>query len=234
MAALSGVTYHVVMDFGRFKQLYLAQNQRYMRKVGIGCAVVGWMLSVSTLVKQLSGPSLEGLSTLVLMVVIAVFGTLMAVRPFTFFQTRKNEVYSYFANHGAQGSVGDALEGLSCEFDVRIEELGFVEVLADGSEARVPWFSLTGESFDCDFGNVFPCDDGKNSSMLYNMLGINAYLREGLEGEPLVVPMEVLGANPGLHGEIASLIAAGRKTYGKGVPEGSAEEQRLTAWLGEQ
>ena len=66
------------------------------------------------------------------------------------------------------------------------------------------------------------------------MLGINAYLREGLEGEPLVVPMEVLGANPGLHGEIASLIAAGRKTYGKGVPEGSAEEQRLTAWLGEQ
>lgn len=226
------VSYHVDVDFETFKQMYLAQNRAYMRKTGIGAAVVGVLLFAFSLMGFVDTQTVEGLGMLALSIVIAAFGIAMAVRPFTFWQSRKQEVYSYFASHGAQVSNGDSLESLRCSYDVRLEELGFVEVLADGSSARLPWFTLTGVSEGCAFGVVLTCDDGKNSSMLYNMLGVNAYLREGLEGEPLLVPAAVVSGNPGLVQQVADLVSQSRETYGrKGTKADDAARDRLAAWL---
>ena len=224
--------YQVNVDFDRFKQIYLAQNRRYLLKTGRLCAVIGVVLTLLAGWMMISDFTLENLGVFVLFLAIAVFGIAMSVRPFTFFQTRKNEVYGYFAGHGAEGTTADPLDSLKVAFDVRIEELGFVETLEDRTEFRRPWFTLTGENVECDFGHVFPADDGKNSSMLYNMLGINAYLREGLDGEPLVIPAEALGANPGLPGKVSELVAASRKVYGsKGTSKDPEAMRRLEAWL---
>lgn len=97
----------------------------------------------------------------------------------------------------------------------------------------MPWFALTGDDAACDFGHVFTADDSKNSSMLFNMLGINAYLREGLESEPLPVPAAAVQANPELLGTIAERIKQSREKYGaRGKhAEDEAANRELSAWL---
>lgn len=232
MASSEGTTYHVSVDFEAFKQIYLAQNGKYLHKTGISCLVIGAVLTCVAIWMLVSSPSLETLGMVVLFLAITIYGGVQATHPFTFFQTRKGEAYTYFASHGAEVTAGEALEDLSVEFDVTVEQLGFVERLADGSAARRPWFTLTGDVASCPFGRVLPGDDGKNSSMLYNMLGVNAYLREGLEGEPLLVPAAVVSGNPGLVQQVADLVSQSRETYGrKGTKADDAARDRLAAWL---
>ena len=232
MASSEGTTYHVSVDFEAFKQIYLAQNGKYLHKTGISCLVIGAVLTCVAIWMLVSSPSLETLGMVVLFLAITIYGGVQATHPFTFFQTRKGEAYTYFASHGAEVTAGEALEDLSVEFDVTVEQLGFVERLADGSAARRPWFTLTGDVASCPFGRVLPGDDGKNSSMLYNMLGINAYLREGLEAEPLPVPASVLEANPGLADELRSLVEKSRVTYGrKGDKADEAATRALSDWM---
>lgn len=97
----------------------------------------------------------------------------------------------------------------------------------------MPWFALTGDDAACDFGHVFTVDDSKNSSMPYNMLGINAYLREGLEGEPLPVPAAAVQANPELLETIAERIKRSREKFGgRGKhAKDEAANRELSAWL---
>ena len=112
-------------------------------------------------------------------------------------------------------------------------EQGFIETIADGQSARVPWFALTGDDATCDFGHVFTADDSKNTSMPYNMLGINAYLREGLESEPLPVPAAAIHANPEPLGTIAERIKQSRERFGaRGKhAKDEAADRKLSAWL---
>lgn len=233
MAETNDVTYHVSVDFDTFKQIFLEQNRRYQRKIGILLALIGGAMCVLSVIGMDGVVTLESLGYTAIFALMLVFGIVMAVRPVALFKTRGAEVRGYFANHGAEVSASDPLEGLRCDFDVTVCELGFIETFADGTQARLPWFSLTGDVAACAFGHVFPGDDGKNSSMLYNMLGINAYLREGLVGEPLPVPATAESQRPGIVDEIAERIRVSRETYGKGGKHAASgqDAERLTAWL---
>lgn len=234
MAETSDVTFHVRVDFEAFKQIYLAQNRKYQHKLGVMCAILGAVLTVVGIMMMVSeGVTLESLGYTALFVVVLVFGCVMASRPVAFFQTRKNEVRTYFANHGAEVSTSDPIESLVCEFDVTVCDPGFIETFADGQSVRLPWFALTGDDDASEFGHIFTGDDGKNSSMLYNMLGINGLIREGVEGEPLPVPAAAVTANPELVKTIGERIQTSRAKFG-GRGKKAKDEQankELAAWL---
>lgn len=226
------VRYRVSVDFERFKQIYIAQNRAYLRKVGIGGVIVGVPLTVISAMLTIQEFDTQWLLLLVAMLLLTVYSVFCIARPIVFFGTRKNEVYGFFARHETPIQSGQSLESLSCVFDVTVCEYGFELTMQDGNTVHLPWFSLSGRSEKMDFGQIFLGDDGKNSSYLYNMLGENALLREGMETEPLVVPTEAETAHPGLTDEIARRIADSRTKFGKhGNAKQTPEAQALAAWL---
>lgn len=228
----SGIGYHVAVDFNHFKKIYLAQNRRYMRKTGIGAAVVGVLLTAAGIAMVITEPSGNSLGVLAGGVAIGAFGIAMAVHPFTMFQSRKGEVYKFFAMFGAPVTGQEPLNALYTEFDVILGNLGIEFRLRDGSVHRLPWVALTNPAVAMDCGHVFAGDDGNNSSLLHNMIGINAYLREGMEAVPLVVPSEVERAYPWLLDEISRHIADANAKFGdNGNAKGGPEAQAIIAWL---
>lgn len=229
---MTNIAYHVTVDFDRFKKIYLAQNGRYMRKTGIGAAVVGVAMTAGGIAMMVDSPDKNSLYVLIVGVALAAFGIAMAVHPFTSFQSRKGEVYKFFSLFGAPVTGREPLSSLRTDFDVTVGQFGVEFRLQDGSTHRMPWIALTVPAVDAGFGRVFAGDDGKNSSLAYNMLGINAYLREGIEAIPLVVPADAEQMHPGLTNGIAQSIEDAQAKFGKkGTAKGGPEAQAIIAWM---
>ncbi|NEG88721.1 hypothetical protein [Bifidobacterium aerophilum] len=225
------IRYRVTVDFNRFKQIYVAQNRAYLRKVGIGGTVVGVLLIIMSIALLTEEFNTQWLLLLAAMILLTVYSVLCIVHPVVFYGSRKNEVYGYFSRHETP-TDGRPLNDLSCTFDVTVCQYGSELTMQDGNTVHLPWYALTGASETTDFGTVFIGDDGKNSSLLYNMLGKNAMLREGMDVEPLVVPAEAEHAHPGLTADIARRIADGRARFGKhGTDKQTPAAQELAAWL---
>ncbi|KAB7789928.1 hypothetical protein [Bifidobacterium leontopitheci] len=230
---MSDVSYHVDLDFDRFKNIYLAQNARYMRKTGIGAAVVGALMTAGGVAMTISSASdKESWYVLVTGVALLAFGIAMTVHPFTSFGSRKGEVYQFFALFGAPVTGREPLASLRVGFDVSVQDYGVEFRLADGTTPRMPWVALLAKPIAVGFGTVFAGDDGKNSSLLYNMLGVNAYLREGLEALPLIVTAQAEQSYPGLTAEVSRRIADAQTKFGaNGNAKGGPEAQAIIAWM---
>ena len=78
---------------------------------------------------------------------------------------------------------------------------------------KIPWFALHETPIKTTNGIFFAFDDGKNSSLLYNSLGINFAFREDLPGEVLFIPASVLSTNPNLVNEIQNIIKQQRQQF---------------------
>lgn len=203
------------MTFDWFKKMFITQNRRYNRKVGIMCLVMFVPLTLLCAVFAMSDPAeagTEGLGATALFAALAVLGGLLTANKGIMFGTRKGDNSKYFATHGMPKPAGGRFrnEQLQCSFGVSIEQYGYVEDVRFANGLRIvdknPWVSLTGYGADSEYGYVFAADDGKNSSLAYNMLGINAYLRSGTEKNPLLIPRQVEDANPWLIGWVSQAV----------------------------
>lgn len=230
------LTYHVDMNMDWFRDVYKQQNMAYYRKIGIMCLVFFIPLTLISLFFVIQDPAsagTEGFGAVVLFAALAVLGGALASGKGIMMKTRKGEISGFFAQHGMPEPKGSyTIDDLHCSYDVTVEEPGFAEAVTLENGLKMvekrPWVTLTGKGGDAAGGYTFAANDGKNSSLWYNMLGINALLREGLEVSPLVVPKQVERENPWLVAWIAGAIER-QKAELKGSAKKQAR-QALSDW----
>lgn len=234
------LTYRVEMTMAWFRDVYKQQNMAYYRKMGIFCLVFGIPLTLVSLYILISDPSettLESIGGIALFGALSVMGVMMMQGKGIMMRTRKGELSSFFATHGMPNPHGPySLEDLHCEYDVTVRDLGFEEAVTFENGLKLvtkqPWVVLTGKGGEAQGGYTFAANDGKNSSLWYNMLGINALIREGLESTPLVVPRAVENQNPWLVAWISNAIES-QRTAVKGKGGGSDQlKEKISAWAG--
>lgn len=202
------ITYHVHADYDMFKDVFVAQHTSYLRKVGLAWAVIAGFVVVLSVFGFFSAPDLSiGLIALAF-VVLFVMGLRMAICPFALVVTRADEVRRWFSFHGAR-TAGVPLRRLEADYDVVIGDEGFSEKSSAGC-VTIPWNRLRGTRVRRPSGDFLPVDDGKQSSLAYNAIGLNWALREEGTAGVLVIPSSVLADNPALAEEVLRRIAVTR------------------------
>lgn len=158
-----------------------------------------------------------------------MLGILLIFKPFIIFYTRKNIVTSWFQFHGLKDLKG-SFSNYKVEYNVNLSKYGVSEKFVSGAEVRFPWFTFTGKYVESPEGVYFTYDDGKNSSLMYNMLGVNYLLREELSGETLFIEKEVLNKNPNLIEDIKKSIENSKKIY-KNKNVSNEEKEKMLNWI---
>ena len=199
----SGCCYMVTVDYARFKELFTAQQTPYLRKLGIACSIAFIAFAAFGIMMLANMPSLENLGIAVLFTALAIFGVRMAVKPFVFMGSREGIVRSWFEDHGAAFADCTPVEDLTVTYSISLTPLGFIEQTPRGRKA-IPWFALSGKCISGKYANYYTAADGKNSSVAYNLLGINWMLRDEHALDVLVVPHDV--AKPELDEAITTKI----------------------------
>ncbi|MDY5271302.1 hypothetical protein [Tractidigestivibacter sp.] len=219
-------SYSVHVDIATFKQMFVAQNSNLMRVAGVILAVVGGL--GSALLVSMGGLFELPEVTLGLLALFA-FGLLFAVHPVMSLSGRKGVVQSWFSRHGEAQASMLPLSALSCDYQVSIEDYGFVET-SSSTVNRFPWFVLSGKTAKVPGGVCFLRDKGKDGSAIYNLIGINwAFRNEDVNGV-LFVPSDA--ATPELLQLISSRVRESRATYGgrKGA-ERAKHDEGLAEWM---
>lgn len=219
-------SYSVHVDLGTFKQMFVAQNSNLQRVAGIILAVLGGL----GLVLMVSGGDFFKMPevTLVLLALF-VLGLAASIHPVMSLSGRKGVVQDWFSRHGEANAAMLPLTELSGDYQVSIEDYGFVETSAT-TVNRIPWFVLSGKTAKVPSGVCFLRDSGKNSSVIYNLIGINwAFRNEDVNGL-LFIPSEV--ATPEFLQLISSKVQESRTAYGgrKGA-EKAKHDEGLTEWM---
>ncbi len=221
--------YRAEVDLEGFRELFLAQQSRYLRKLGCGLFLLCGVIAVVGSFVVAESFNLEGLAFVVLMYALTIMGLAMAIRPFTFLSTRAGTVCEWFATHGAAEPQDGSLSSLYAAYEVSLEGYGFTETSPSVGRLPTPWFFLSGRRVDRERGSYFTVDDGKESSFFYNMLGNNWALREESALSVLFVPRAVADANPGLLDSIEQTITAARQSLANGTLD-EAYAEGLKAW----
>lgn len=220
-------TYHVHLDINDFKELFVAQQGQLQRVSGIILATIS-LLIIFLLVAI--GSLADDLLFVVLLGLLAILGIAFAVHPVMLLSGRSEVVRSWFESHGARNATSASLDELVADYDVEITDYGFIERVGF-SGRRVPWFALTGKSSAGQRATYFMVDNGKESSVLYNMVGVNWMFRDESVAGVLVVPNDVLAANPGLTDKIRANVSASRSRYrGVGGRKAIESDAGLRDW----
>lgn len=177
-----------------------------------------------------ASPSFESVLFELAFVALAAFGLVMAVKPPALLATRATMVARWFAAHGAAAPADGTIKTLHADYAVSVEPLGFVEQSSAGRIAT-PWFALRPAGVRRARGVYFPVDDGKESSLAYNMLGVNWALRDESAMHVLFVPNEVLRSVPGVEAYIADSIRRSRAAF-RGRQQSPSDAAALKLWLG--
>lgn len=224
-----GVTYSVRMDLDGFRDLFRAQQLRYMRKLFVGCAVSFGLLGAALLVSGLAALRPDALPYALLLIAAAVACAIAARRPPVALATRQGPVRRWFSQHGARDAAIPELGSLVASYDVSLEELGFCERSAS-AVLHTPWFALDARPVVGDRGAYFVLAKGKEASVAYNLIGINWAFRDEDVSGVLFLPNEVIEKNLGLVEGVRSSIRDARARYlGKGAQ--AAADGRVAAWM---
>ena len=219
----------VMIDFDRFKNLVVAQNKKYYKKIGLLCAIIFVPLTIMFAIMLISEPNSTNLLYVAVSLLVAILGIMLMCKPFLVFYTRKDLVTSWFYIHGLDNLQG-SFKNYQVKYEITLSENGVTEKFASGLEVRFPWFILTGNYVTFPEGVYFTYEDGKNSSLMYNLLGFNALLRDELNGgEVLFVSQEILQANPDLLMYITKAIENSKNIY---TNKASKEQtEKLSDWV---
>lgn len=201
-------SYQVHMDYEGFRELFLAQQGGYTRKLGVLCAVVCGVLGAFGLAAVAGGRHDMLLSDVVLLA-CAAFGLLMAVWPSAVLSTRGGLVRAWFAERGSMDTQGK-ITAISCDYTVELDDRGFTE-LAGSNTIRTAWYELSDRPRAGERGTYFVRSKGRDDSVLYNLMGINWALRDEAVSGVLFIPNEVTRENEGLVEEVRGRIAAARQ-----------------------
>lgn len=202
------VRYEAHVDIDGFRELYLARQGRYLRKVGAAIFFLFGIAAAVSVALLLEEPSATWLASSAALIVVTAFGLVEAVRPFGLVPA--GVAREWFAEHGASVAQDSPIADLAARYEVTLEPEGFVEY-AGGMRRAVPWAALSGRCKRTARGAYFPVDGGRDDSLAYNMAGVNWTMREGDVAGTLFVPASVLAEHPGIDGAIAAAVSASRK-----------------------
>lgn len=223
------VAYSVCMDLDGFRDLFRAQQLRYMRKLFIGCAVLLGLLGAVLLISGLTAPQPDALLYALLLMAAAVACALAARRPPVALATRQGPVRRWFSQHGARDAATPGLDNLAANYEVSLDEFGFCERSVSGV-LRTLWLALDERPVTGEEGTYFVLAKGKEASVAYNMIGINWAFRDEDVSGVLFLPNEVIEKNLGIVDGVRSSIRDARARYlGKGAQV--AADGRVAAWM---
>ena len=226
---MNEINYRAMINFERFKNLFLAQNKKYYRKMGIFCSIFFIPFTILLICAFIYEPSGKGILYILTSLLLVGLGILLIFKPLFIFHTRKNIVTGWFRSHGLKKLEG-GFSNYKVEYDVNLSKYGVTEKFVSRVEIRFPWFSFTGKYVESPEGVYFTYDDGKNSSLVYNMLGVNYLFRDELQGEILFIEKEVLDKNPNLVEEIKKSIEDSKKIY-KNRNISQEEKEKMSKWI---
>lgn len=224
-----GVTYSVRMDLAGFRDLFRAQQLRYVKKLFILSAVLFGLIGALTVVATLRVFQLNMLLYGLLFIAIAVACAIGTRRPPAVLATRQGPVRRWFSQHGCRDASQPPLGELTASYEVSLEEFGVCERSAS-AVLHTPWFALDERPVTGDRGTYFVLTKGKEASVAYNLMGINWAFRDEEVSGVLFLPKEVTEENPGLVDDVRTSIHDARARYlGKGAQ--AAADDRVVAWM---
>lgn len=223
-------SYHVHMDLEGFRELFVAQQRRYLKKIGIICTIFFVPMTPLAAYWTVGEPSPTSIGSTLLFAILAVLGIADIVKPPAMLVTRKPLVYTWFFVHGVEKPNEVPMAQLATDYDVEIGDYGFSEKSA-ACTLNTPWLSLREKPVKDTRGTYFTVNDGKESSALYNMIGINWALREETATGVLFIPNDVASANPQLVGQISQAITSMRQAV-RGHAISAELAQAIQTWAG--
>ena len=230
----SFATFETTVDLDGFRELFKVQQGPYSRKLGITTAVFCGLLALMGLLLFAVEPSLESFGFFALFAALVVLGVAMARNPAFLFTWRKPQIYLWFCSRGVEDPTAVELSDLKTTYRVVCGEHGFTLESPVGT-MNVPWGALAERAWQCPLGVCFRYDDGKNSSVIHNLIGVNyASRKEDGVVYSLLLPTDVLAANPGLQQQVSDHIAESRAKYlGRHATATDEERSALLAWIDE-
>ena len=223
------ITYSVHMRLDGFRDLFRAQQLRYMRKLFYVCALFFALLGALALASGIAAFQPDALLYGALFLAAAVACVLLSRRPPLLLATREPVVRRWFSCHGCRDASRPPLSELAASYEVSLDEFGFCERSVSGV-LRTPWFALDERPVAGEEGTYFVLDKGKEASAAYNMIGINWAFRDEDVSGVLLLPNEVTEKNPGLVEGVRSSVHDARFRY-LGGGERASSDARLAAWL---
>lgn len=234
---MSDAAYDVTMDLDGYNELYLAQRDRYTKKMGTMGAVLFTILVIISFFLLLAEPSMEALGCAVLFLVCLALDIVMLKKPQVLvnrsgeIRRRAKSIVQWFLLHGMSGEELSSVSDLKAHYTVTLSKWGFEEK-SDRACLHVPWFCLREKPLIKEMGAYFAFDDKKNSSVIYNMIGINWAFRDESAVGALFVPKDVLEAHSGLIEEVSATIKDARHRA-KGKLLSNSEMEDLASWVDE-
>lgn len=223
--------YDAHVDLEGFRDLFLAQQHNYLRKLHLMGAIFIGALTIMFCFSLADDFDTYTLLITILFAAFTVWCIVMLVHPMTMISTRKPLVHRWFYVHGVEDPNKVPFKQLEADYTVEVGEYGFSEETKT-TVAHTPWFALVKKPVESERGTYFVLGKGKDSSLAYSMLGINWALRDEEVCGVLFIPREVVAAQPGLVSDIAARVAKANALVKEGCLGADTEEGRqLAAWL---
>lgn len=231
MNSIDGISWDVPIDEGLALGMLRAQNDAYIRKLGVACAffcgiwAIGGVVAIAypaymgTLDTLLSEGKLSNVfPAIVLFLALTAFGVFSAVRP---------GAITYMRCRRTVEPLRDFLAGKkhSPTLTVTLGELG-VTCDNGSSVIALPYAALTGKAV-VDGTPYLVTGAKRDQSVLYNLAGVNWALREE-SFLALPIPSSVLCAHPKLVTEILDTAFMQARALKRGDPQ---ETEAVRAFL---
>lgn len=224
---MSGVeSYEVTVDYRTLEDMYSAQNKRCERVLGIcGSLLFGAITFVLVYGATVSGTFDYTLAVVpgVLLVLCLWLATGRAVT----LRWNRSIVDEWFFRRTGIDPQTMPLQTLSASYEVRICDFGYEEVPRAGAGSRMMWCSLDPEPVEIPEGVCFTRADvrrDRGSELGIRFAPRGRHLINRVQGL-LLVPRQVVDANPGLVDEISARV---RASVG---PDGPTRWDEARAWL---
>lgn len=216
------------VGYDDFVELYHAENDRYMRTLGLLLSVMGIAyggISLCVLFDYAVGKEVpNGFGDILaplIMICLWLFGLWYLVCPPLPFLSRGVMCGRFFAAHGAVVPDGGVPDGWSVSLSVSLGELGAEEVAADGSLVRTPYAFMRRRPELTRRFVFMGLRDVSRESALWNTVGVNWAFRKDWNGEGAFVPRKALGGALGgarrVRRGVRRRVRAGSRRYRRAV-----------------
>ena len=224
-------TFDMPVNIEMFAELFRVQQRPYTLKLGIFGGVLCGLMALFAFMAFLAEPGIEPLGITVFFAALVALSVILVRDPAFMLRFRGKQIAFWLWAHGADPSSDTPLEDVSTTCRVSLGDLGYTVTSANGS-FNIAWNLLEQRERPCPAGACHRYDDGKNSSLLFNLLGDNALTRkEGGVVYTLLLPSALLEENPGLGDKVAQKIADARKMYARRGSATKEQRERLANWM---
>ncbi|WEV46261.1 hypothetical protein OZX62_07390 [Bifidobacterium sp. ESL0690] len=212
------------VGYDDFVELYHAENDRYMRTLGLVMSVAGIAyggISLRVLFDYAVGEEVPNgfgdvLAPLI-MICLWLLSLWCLVCPSLPLTTRGVVCGRFFVAHGAVVPEGGVPDGWSVSLQVSLGALGGEEVAADGRLVRTPYAFMRRRPVLTRRFLFMGLRDVSRESALWNMVGVNWAFRKDWNGEGVFVPRAVLGGARRVRRGVRRRVRAGSRRYRRAV-----------------